>query len=158
MVSKGHLPAHYVIIKVYPPTPWNFPLHPTPPIYNLFILCLTNPPLLLVLESSIQRGKKLDMKRLQQEQQQCWWLCVQVTRREKIFETDNLVADTTDADDLNMDIQRGSGAKDTSWPLFSANPPISVSAPKPISYNMDSISVFPNKIPSFAYQNVYPPM
>ena len=63
-----------------------------------------------------------------------------------------------DANELNMDIQNVYGTKDTSGPLSSVNPPISVAAPKPLSYNMDSRYVFPKKIPSFAYSYVYPPM
>ena len=42
--------------------------------------------------------------------------------------------------------------------MYSAKPPISVAAPKPLSANMDSRSVFPTKIPSFAYSNAYSPM
>ena len=76
----------------------------------------------------------------------------------KMFETDNLAADPTDADEVNMDIQKGYGTKYTSGTLSSVNPPISVAAPKLPSSNMDSRYVLPTKIPSFAYQNVYPPM
>ena len=57
-----------------------------------------------------------------------------------------------------MDVQDGSGDKDTSGTLSSANPPISVAAPKPLSSNMESRSVFLTKIPSFSYSNIYPPM
>ena len=39
---------------------------------------------------------------------------------------------------------------------YSFNPPISIAAPKPLSSNMDSRSVFPTKISSFTYSNVYP--
>ena len=56
----------------------------------------------------------------------------------------------TDADDVNMDVQKGSSSKETSGPFSSANPPISVAAPKPLSSNMDSIYVLPTKTPSFA--------
>ena len=42
--------------------------------------------------------------------------------------------------------------------ISSANPPISVAAPKPLSSNMDSISVLPTKTPSFESSNIYPPM
>ena len=55
----------------------------------------------------------------------------------KVFEMDNLVAAPTNADELNMGIQRDSDAKDTSVPLSSANPPILSAAPKPLSSNMD---------------------
>ena len=40
--------------------------------------------------------------------------------------------------------------------LSKTNPPISVAAPKPLSSNIDSISVFPSKTPSVASLNVYP--
>ena len=68
----------------------------------------------------------------------------------KVLETDFSAAAPTDAYEVNMDVQKGSGAKDTSGPLSSANPPISVAAPKPLSSNMDSRYVLPTKIPSFA--------
>ena len=57
-----------------------------------------------------------------------------------------------------MDVQKGSGAKDTYGPLSSANPLISGAAPKPLTSNMDSRSVFPTKTPFFASSNFYPPM
>ena len=57
-----------------------------------------------------------------------------------------------------MDVPKGYGAKDTAGPLYNANPPVSVAAPKPLSSDMDSRSIFPIKITSFAYSNVYPPM
>ena len=75
---------------------------------------------------------------------------------EKVFETDNLVAAPTNVDELNMYIQNGYVAKDTSESLSSANPTISVTAPKPISSNTDSRSVFPTEIPPFSYQDIYP--
>ena len=68
----------------------------------------------------------------------------------KVFETDFLAADLTNADEVKMDVQKGSGAKDTYEPLSSTNPPISVSAPKALSFNMDSRYLFPNKTPSFS--------
>ena len=68
----------------------------------------------------------------------------------KVFETDRLAADPIDSDEVKMDIQKGYGAKDNSGPLSSANPPISVAAPNPLSSNMDSRYVFPTKTPSFA--------
>ena len=48
----------------------------------------------------------------------------------KMFEMDNLVAASTESDELNIDIQKNSGTKDTSGPLSSVNPPISVASPK----------------------------
>ena len=68
----------------------------------------------------------------------------------KVVETDFLAAAPTDADEVKMGVQNNSGAKDTSGPLSSVNPPISVSAPKPLSSNMESRYVFTTKIPSFA--------
>ena len=68
----------------------------------------------------------------------------------KLFETDSLAAATTDADDVKMDVQKGSDAKDTSGTLSSANPTISVEAPKPLSYNMESRYFLPTKKNSFA--------
>ena len=41
----------------------------------------------------------------------------------KVFETDNLEAAPTNDYEVNMDIQKGSGAKDISGPLSSTNPP-----------------------------------
>ena len=67
-----------------------------------------------------------------------------------LVETDHLADAPTDADEVKMDIQKGSGAKDTSGSLSSANPPISVAAPKPLSSNMESRSVLQNKTPPFA--------
>ena len=68
----------------------------------------------------------------------------------KLFETDRLAADPTDADDVNMDVSKGSGAKDNSGPLSSANPLASAAAPNPLPSNMDSRYVLPTKTPSFA--------
>ena len=56
----------------------------------------------------------------------------------KVFETDRLAAAPTDAYEGNMDVPKGYGAKDTYWPFSSANPPISVAAPKLLSSDMDS--------------------
>ena len=52
----------------------------------------------------------------------------------KVVETDRLEASLTNADEVNMDVQNVSGTKDTCGHLFSANPPISVPAPKTLSY------------------------
>ena len=46
-----------------------------------------------------------------------------------LFETDCLEATPTDFDEVNMDVQNVSGAKDTSGTLSSANHPISVASP-----------------------------
>ena len=67
----------------------------------------------------------------------------------KVFETDHLSAAPKNADEVKMDVQKGSGDQDTSGTLSNANPPISVAAPKPLSSNMDSRSVFTTKTPSF---------
>ena len=67
----------------------------------------------------------------------------------KLVETDFLAAAPDDADEVNMDVQKGSFAKDTSGHLSSASPPISVAAPKLLSFNMESRSVLQNKTPSF---------
>ena len=56
-------------------------------------------------------------------------LCSGNQRGGGVFETDNLVSSLTDADELKMDIQKGSGAKDNSGPFLSTNPPISVAEP-----------------------------
>ena len=48
----------------------------------------------------------------------------------RVFETDNLAAAPTNADEVKIYIQKCYGAKDISGPLSSANPPISVEAPK----------------------------
>ena len=76
----------------------------------------------------------------------------------KVFETDTLAVALTNVDEVKKDIQKVSGAKDTSGTFYSANPTISVAAPKPLSSSMDSRSVVQTKIPSFASSNVYPPM
>ena len=67
-----------------------------------------------------------------------------------MVETDRLAADPTDADDVNMDVSKGSGAKDNSGPLSSANPLASAAAPKLPLFNMESRYVLPTKTPSFA--------
>ena len=41
-----------------------------------------------------------------------------------LFETDRLADAPTDADEVKMYLQKGSGTKDTSRPLSSVNPPI----------------------------------
>ena len=48
----------------------------------------------------------------------------------KIFDTDFLVAAPTNANEVKMDVSKGSGSKDTSGTLSSDNPPILVAAPK----------------------------
>ena len=48
----------------------------------------------------------------------------------KVVETDCLAAAPTNADEVKMDVQKGSGAKDTSGPLSIVNPPSSVAARK----------------------------
>ena len=69
----------------------------------------------------------------------------------KLFETNNLAAAPNDTGELKLNIQKNYVAKDTSWTLSSIDPSIPVSAPKQLSSNMSSRSVFPKKIPSFAY-------
>ena len=68
----------------------------------------------------------------------------------QVFDMDILADATTDDDEVKMDVQKSYGAKDTSGPLSSANPPISVAAPNPLSSNMDSRYVLPTKTKSFA--------
>ena len=68
----------------------------------------------------------------------------------KLFDTYRLSAAPTNNDEVNMDVQRGYCVKDTTGPVSSANPPISVVAPKPLSSNMEPRSVLPTKITSFA--------
>ena len=67
---------------------------------------------------------------------------------EKLVEVDHLASDLTNDYEVKMDVQKVSGAEDTSGPLSSANLPISVTSPKPLSSNIDSRSGFPTKIPS----------
>ena len=50
----------------------------------------------------------------------------------KIVEADRLSATLTDADEVKMDIPKGSDAKDNYGPLSSVTPLISVAAPKPL--------------------------
>ena len=76
----------------------------------------------------------------------------------KVFETDWLAASPTDDDEVNMDVQKYSGAKDTFGTLPSANSPIPIASSKPLSSNIDSRSVLPTKITSFAYSNDLPPI
>ena len=60
-----------------------------------------------------------------------------------------LEAAPTDYDEVNMDVQKVDGAKDTSGTFSSANPPISVAAPNPLSSNMESRYFLPTKTTSF---------
>ena len=76
--------------------------------------------------------------------------------RGKVVETDHLAVAPTNADEVKIDFQNGSGTKDTYGPLSGLNTPISVAAPKPPLPNMDSRSVLPTKTPSFASSNIYP--
>ena len=69
---------------------------------------------------------------------------------------DHLSSAPTNAYEMKMDVQKGYSSKDIYGHFSSASPPISVAAPKPLSSNMDSRSVFPTKTPSFAYSNFYP--
>ena len=50
----------------------------------------------------------------------------------KVVETDRLAAALTNDDEVKMDFQKGSGAKDNSGPLSIVNPPSSVAALKPL--------------------------
>ena len=68
----------------------------------------------------------------------------------QVFETDCLEDTPTNSDEVNMDVQKGHGAKDNSEPLYSVNTPISVSEPNPLSSNIDSRYVLPTKTTSFA--------
>ena len=68
----------------------------------------------------------------------------------KVVKTYLLAAALTNADEMNMDVQKCSGYKDTSGPLSSLNPPISVAASKPLSSDMDSRYLFPTKTTYFA--------
>ena len=61
----------------------------------------------------------------------------------RLFDTDCLADAPTDADKVNMDVQKDYGTKNTSGTLSSMNPPILAAAPKPLSSNMDSRSVLP---------------
>ena len=79
-------------------------------------------------------------------------LCSGNQKGKKLFEMDRLAAAPTDADEVKMDAPKCYGAKDTSGPLSSVNPPISVAAPKPLSSNMKSRSVLPTKIPSSVFK------
>ena len=69
-----------------------------------------------------------------------------------LFDTDHLEPAPTYAHEVNMDAQKDYGATYTYGPLSSVNPPISVAAPKPLLSNMDSRSVLPTKLPSFAFK------
>ena len=62
---------------------------------------------------------------------------------------DCLASNINDADEVNIDTQKYSGAKDTYGTLSSENPPISVAAPKPLLSNMESRSILTTKTPSF---------
>ena len=73
----------------------------------------------------------------------------------KLFDTYCLADAPTYDDEVNMDTQKIYGTKDTSGTFSGVNPPISVPAPKPLSSNMDSRSVLPTKIPSFAFKCDY---
>ena len=75
----------------------------------------------------------------------------------KVFDAACLAEAPTYNYELKMDVQKASVTKDTYGPLSSANSPVSVVAPKPLSSNIDSRYFYPNKITSIAYQNVYPP-
>ena len=54
------------------------------------------------------------------------------SERTKVFETDRLAAAPTNADELSMDVQKGSGIKYTYGNFSIANPYISVASPKPL--------------------------
>ena len=56
----------------------------------------------------------------------------------KTFETFRLADAPTNNYEVNMNVQKGSVTKDTSGPFSSANSPVSVAAPKPLSSKMDS--------------------
>ena len=68
----------------------------------------------------------------------------------KVFGTNHFISALDDADEVKMDVQKGSISKYTSGALSSASLPISVASSKPPSSNMQSISVLSTKTPSFA--------
>ena len=69
-----------------------------------------------------------------------------------LFETDCLATALINNDELNMDVQKGCDAKYTSGTLSSANPPILVASPKPLSSHMGSRSILTTKISSFEFK------
>ena len=98
------------------------------------------PPPLLLLDPSIQKIRKKSFKEVEN------WILIyysgggiggggfdfRETEGKKIFETDHLAYAQTNANEVIMDVQKGSGTKDNYGPLSSVNPPISVAAPKPL--------------------------
>ena len=56
-MSKGHLPALYVIIKVSPHPPWTCPLHPIPPNFQPLPHILTPPSLVGIGPKHSKRQK-----------------------------------------------------------------------------------------------------
>ena len=72
------------------------------------------------------------------------------SEEKKVVETDNLSAAPNHADEVKMDVQRGSDTKDNYGTFSSDNPTISVAAQKPVSFNMDSRSVLTTKKISFS--------
>ena len=55
-----------------------------------------------------------------------------------LSETDRLADAPNNADEVNMDVKKCYGSRDTSGTLSGVNPPVSVVATKPLSSNMDS--------------------
>ena len=75
----------------------------------------------------------------------------------KIVETDFLLAAPNDDDEVKMNVQKVLVPR-IILGLSSFISPVSLAPPKPLSSNMDSISVLPTKKPSFVSSNFYPPM
>ena len=143
-----------------PPPPWTCPLHNiSPDFQRLTPLFKYTPPPCRYWNQSFKEAENCIQRYCSRSSRSAGgFVFRELEGGGGVFETNNLVAAPNDADELKMGIPRCSGAKYNHWPLFSANPSISVSSPKPISSNMDSRSVLPTKIPSFSYSNVYPPI
>ena len=77
-------------------------------------------------------------------------MCSGNQKGQKVFYTDHLAYAPTNYDEVKMDVQKGCGEKDTSGPLSSLNPPISVAASKPPSSNMNSRYFLPTQTPYFS--------
>ena len=117
-----------LLLSILPPTN----LQPLPPLFN--------PPLLPIVGIGPKHSKrhKTESKEISAVVVVVLVdLCSGNQKRQKYLKMDCLEYDPTNADEVDMDVQKGYGKIYTSVTLSSANPTISVAASKPLSSDMD---------------------
>ena len=117
--SKGHLTSIYVIIKVYPPPTWNFPLHPIPPNFQT-LPPLSNPPLPPPCWYCTQAFKKVEnwiWRDCKGSISSSGGFVFMEPEDTKVVDTYRLLSALANDDEVKTNVQKGSVSKDTSGPF-----------------------------------------